>query len=564
MRLLRLDFLDEFYSYELHPKVTVVSGAELDRLVKLARTVRSLGAGSVANVAGLVEHGGILVSLDGVSEQQLSGYGTKNDVVLYLGAGHASSSLLDRELQLLATKQEVAAIKLEEIRADLDHEAKAELFLLKQRLGMAEGSESALAGLSSPERRLALIQRFYSEAEKFPQTVRNIPHGVPELVESFKALEKKRQDQEESLKAQHELIEMLTSERTQARNAMEQASVDAKPVLLSYEEEQRLETLSDPSSDLSRKGKWRNQLTEDETSELQEMLKKVGVESPTEYKIFRLNPVAPRDLVDAAADARIEYETIVNRLKVERARLEADPGVAASKAQTEQLEAQAQQYLGTVLPSNIVEALEDLASDDPNPKWVSAVEELRRVLDDHGLAAPRDLEPNEVVEWTDSWLRGESSVTESHIDEDLDIDELKAQIAVAEKQFAKHSRAFDLIPDLNAEYAEAELLAKRLLDLKESIEGSSQVASTADVKALLKEATEAMRPAESAVPLLLVSDFEGIDDEQLVEFMDSTTDLSETAQIIVISDRSVLVDWANQVGLKAASVISPTLEVAAN
>lgn len=84
------------------------------------------------------------------------------------------------------------------------------------------------------------------------------------------------------------------------------------------------------------------------------------------------------------------------------------------------------------------------------------------------------------------------------------------------------------------------------------------------MKALLKAATEAMRPAESAVPLLLVSDFEGIDDEQLVELMDSTTDLSEIAQIIVISDRSVLVDWVNQVGLKAASAISPTLEVAAN
>ena len=110
------------------------------------------------------------------------------------------------------------------------------------------------------------------------------------------------------------------------------------------------------------------------------MLNKVGVESPTEYKIFRLNPVAPREKVEAAADARVEYETIVNRLKVERARLNADPEVAAIKAQTEELEARAHQYIGAVLPTNIIAALEDLASDDPNPDWVKAVEELLSLI----------------------------------------------------------------------------------------------------------------------------------------------------------------------------------------
>lgn len=564
MRLLRLDFLDEFDSYELHPKVTVVSGAELDRLVKLARTVRSLGSGSVASVTGLVEHGGILVSLDGVSEHQLSEYGTKSDVVLYVGQGHNTESLLDREVALLATKQEVAAIKLEEIRADLDHEAKADLFLLRQRLGIAEGSESALAGLSSPERRLARVQRFYSEAKNLPQSVTNIPAGVPELIDSFKALNQKKEQQQEGLKAQHEVIERLTQERSQAREAMEQASAEAKPVLLSYEEEQRLETLSDPSSDLSRKGKWRNQLTEQETAELQQMLDKVGVESPTEYKIFRLNPVAPREKVDAAADARLAYETIVNRLKVERARLEADPEVTAIKSQQEQLEVQAQQYLGAVLPRDVVGSLEGLASEDPNPEWVVAVEELRRVLVDHELAAPQDLQPHEVMEWTDSWLRGESAVTESPIEEDVDVDELKKSIAEAEKRFAKHTRAFSLIPDVNIEYAEAELQRERLQGLKSALEETSKPITAEEISAQIVEAISAMRPAESAVPLMLVSDFEGLDDEQLVEFMDKVSEQSEVAQILVVSDRSVLLDWTSQAGLQTASVIAPTLEVAAN
>ena len=196
---------------------------------------------------------------------------------------------------------------------------------------------------------------------------------------------------------------------------------------------------------------------------------------------------------------------IRDSLKVERARLNADPEVAAIKAQTEELEARAHQYIGAVLPTNIIAALEDLASDDPNPDWVKAVEELRRVLDSNDLAAPKDLRHDEIMEWTDSWLRGESAVTDSHIEEEVDIAALKEEIALAEKRYAKHLRAFAMIDDVSNEYLEAQAQGEQLSQLGKSLAEYNQSPSAAEVETLVSETITTIRPATNAC-LLYTSD----------------------------------------------------------
>ncbi len=556
MRLLRYDFAGEHTKFELHPLLTVLHGTSLEHQHRLLRSLREFGSGSVNNLSGLVEHDGLLVQLDGISAPDLGNFGTEQEVVAYFGSEQHPSTqgLLAQEVMYSERKLEIASVRLEELRSDFDPGLKAELFGLRQRLAGLRGELQQTPMKSEFEMLVDQVQATFAEIVSLAPTLINTPDGVPELIAEIQDLEHKRADVDRRLQQHYAEISEIDIQHKEAKAALSSAEAAAQPVLLSGDEEKRLETLADPSSDLSRKGKWRNQLTEEEKQELEHLLEKVGVDSATQYWLFRLNPTAPKDKRAAVVDARAHYETLGNRLKVEKARLEANPEVSEIKAKDADLLKRAEAYLGFATREALVEALLALSEEVQNPAWVTKMEALREVLRRNNLLRADEMPSSEVLQWTETWLAESPGDVEPDSEESEE--ELLGQIGDLETKLFRHERALSQIATAEAEQSKAQAEAVKLLESMSSfVDVSSSLTGKQIETSVYEMAGSISSGTRNSVPVVVVSNFEGLSKADIHKLFEAFSTLSAQLQLIVITENREALAWVSNVGLEKASAV---------
>jgi|GEM_PF-4515614 len=558
MRLLRLDFIDEFTKLDLHPLVTIIQATSVDKQLRLIESLRKLSTGSTSGITGLVEHAGLLFELDGSAQTELPKFGTKKEVVAYFGgsAYRNPSGLFQSELSESERGLEIAAVNLEELRADLDFGLKAELYKLRQELAFTDGDFEVVSGISSSEKRLETVRRIYQDSVSEPVNIIEYPEGVQELKERWISYTENKDKVESSLSYQFNLVEKLTDELQSAKDNEKAAIENSKPKLLSSEDESRLEALSDLESDKTRKGKWRNQLTPEETEELQSLLSKVGVENATAYSLFRLNPKPTAAQLRFLEETKSKRTYAENKLEEGKKLISEDKRYSSMVAEGVAIRSEAQNYLGFMIPADIGLALDGLAEKKENPLWAAKVDSLRDILSNNELNPPRDLLPHEILEWTDSWLRGEASVSDPDGQLVFDREATLDKIVGLERKLIRHSRAVRRIAIVEREHSVA---SKKLSKLRSTIFDLDSEELNSDIHSIksgiVKLAEAGLESTENTVPIALVSDFENITSAELKRLLDSIAELSHKLQFILISERSEAVDWAENVGLENASVV---------
>ncbi len=562
MRLLRLNFPDSLEKLDLHPLVSVIQGVSAAKQLQLFDSIRRIAAGSIEELYGLVEHEGLLVELDGLTNDMKWQGKTTQDVVAYLGVDSSSRNLeaLKFEIESRNHENSVLLVALEEARADIDFSSKADVFRFKNRLDMATGSASYLQTLSTNDRRIDAVKRVYEVADSIHPTVSSMPDGVEQLqLDLRKYLKDKEAFEEKSVDL---LVEIDTAKSIvlEAEQRMKQAEEDAKPAELSAEQERRLELLSDPESDSSRKGKWRKQLNEDEEIELKFLLDKVGVSSWTEYSLFRLSPEptrAQKDLLlisaqnlSKAQDELAQLETELNQSD-EKQRIDTE----LSRIMTE-----SEKHLSFMIPpeGQLDEALGSLVKVSNNPQWLESVDKLRDVLGSNDLNPPNDLLPKEILEWTKSWLRAQTSLSEGETaeEENLSEEELTQQIFKAERRLTKHIRSMARIELLEKELA---VLSATISDLQMTYTKASNAESF--TKEQFEEyfgylAAKVFQESGGSLPLVLVSDFAGFSPQDTKELLNWLEEIAQSVQVILVSDNREAIDWCQEVGFQRSMLIT--------
>ncbi len=557
MRLLRLDLANGRSSIDFHPFVSVaadLSAADLDELLE---TVRRLARGSTAGVRGLIQNQGILVDLDGYGDDDRSAAITGANVIVECDAAtEAGIAEIQSRIEQTASRLEIDAVVVEELRADLDPAAQARVALLEDQLGPDD--EARLLNLDAAIERISAA---LAATTAHPPTVHVATPEILDLRRRWAAHSVRRSNAEEHFAALMTGIEFAEQRAAAARHAAEQARREAKPVLLTRTEEARLEALSFPDQDETRKGKWRKVLRPEEEQEKTELLDRVGVASWTAYTVYRAAPTSPPERIEAAAAAERALAEAEARLEDARMKLAQDELTAELNDAEDEIRADARSYLGQLLPADVGAALDDLVVEKPNPRWLDAVRALNREMPsiappsvqsatspvEAELGAP---EAEQVVIAAERWLDAKRRERAS-----IDFDRLRSELSDARRQLDRHRR---VLPRLQR--AEIALAAsrKRLGELRALVEASGGRSGVDAVLAVVAPVVAQIQlEAGGSVPIAVLGRFDAFDDTEVGELMDGLRRLAESVQVIVVSDSPSLHRWAEEIGLERAMVSRP-------
>ncbi|MEM9893209.1 MAG: hypothetical protein AAF962_20260 [Actinomycetota bacterium] len=553
MRLLRLD-LGTGHSIDLHPFVTLLTElSETDR-VDVVDAVRTLGAGSTAGVRGLVQHQGLLLELNGsISDHLLAATGAEVAIDCQHLAGADLNWLRDR-IDLQRRRAEIAAVRVEELRADLRPAARAELVVLERRLAIAGPAPVATTTDvdDEPRRRLEAAIAGVEAAEPWIDTT---PAGVPELRQGFADLERRRADSATHLERLDTMVARAQERVDEARLAAETAEEEARPALLTREQEARLELLSFPSMDESRKGKWRKTLRPEEQEEMESLLAIVGVDSWTGYTMYRTSPTVPVAKAEAMDETRrllIETEQAMNEVQY---RVDQDQLRGELAAEEETLRDAARNFLGMMLPSDVDAALGALSDRTANPRYNLAVDELAQALVYVGIAVADATDAHALLASARAALDDDGGdAVDAH-------QELQEELEAARRAHDGHRRA---LTRLQAAEAAATDAALGLARLEEQLVASGADDATG-VDAILARiepiATQVALEDNGSLPVVLFGELPVSADGEVDRLMAHLSHLSSYVQIILISSRAAVADWTAGVGLDKAMVTSPKAQV---
>jgi len=280
MRFLRLDFGDDLYSLDLHPLVSVVSGLSKHHQRQLFDSARRFAVGSTVGVRGLIEHAGLLVELDGHAKDRLEEVTTESDVVVYVDGADSASRLVGLEAEIDQWERQAAidAVIVEEVRADLDPSLRAKVLGLRREIDPMGVGEAEMPDASTQQVRYAAARRAFETVMATDRTVSQVDSTISDLLARWEEYQSKHSEHDEHLATLQKDVERARASVAQAKARMDQAVLDAKPVLLSGAEEALLEELSELDNSAN-KGWRRKGLTEEEEAEKQALLDKVGVNS---------------------------------------------------------------------------------------------------------------------------------------------------------------------------------------------------------------------------------------------------------------------------------------------
>lgn len=551
MRILRLD-LSSGQSVDLHPFVTVLSGLDEASRVELQDAIRTIARGSTAGIRGLVQNQGLLVELDGLGHDRLSALTSANVIIDGERVG-ADTSWLQAEVDQQQRRAEIAAVMVEELRADIDPSARARVAAIEARLAPAD-DEQAKARIERIER----VSTALAALTETEQLLVESPPGVAELQQALAANDVRLADADKHFGRLNHDIEQALEAVASARGNLEAAQAAAKPILLTREEEARLELLSYPATDDSRRGKWRKNLRREEKEEMNSLLRKVGVESYTAYTVYRASPTAPQERIDAEAAAAKKLAEMERQLRSAEHRRDEDSLYQELTATTKSLREQAREFLGMMLPADVVQALDALTVESENPDWHEAAHHLVSVLSEcvdeptHRASA----EPNAIAEVEAAVARAEAWLATNRIDRggEADVEELRRELDREKGVLDRHQRALGRIGRAEAAAVEAAL---GLAQLQEQL--TAQAPERADsIDGLLASiepiATQVRLEARGSLPIALIGGFAGLDDEDITILMPRLSELSEGLQIVVVTERTSVIDWVAQVGLDRAMV----------
>ena len=542
MRILRLDVGSDHRTVDLHPFVTVVHELEEAELRDTIAAVRSLAQGSTAGIRGLVQNQGLLVELDGAGHDHLPAITAANVVIDAETVGVDDLSWLRAQVDQQQRRAEIEAVIVEEIRADLDPSVRSRVAALEDQLASFDQDEI--------ERRRRLADHVAQSLKivvGLPATVLEAPAGVADLHQDWIALHTRLLEAKEHLTGLKLAIDRAQARLDSATAMLSKAEDGAKPVLLSREEEARLELLAFPSMDETRRGKWRKRLRQEELEEMAALLAKVGVESWTAYTVYRTSPAASPEQLKVLDGARAGVADAEAHLADMQADQDNDRRYCELAEKTKRLRQETRKHLGLMLPSDPAKALGELAIERENQDWVAAMGRLEQLLDENRIGLNDKGAKDPAVRRAETWLEAQRQGQGS-----LDAAAVERQVDKARGVLDRHHRALTRIT--RAEEAAA-AAAIALAQLQEQL--AARTAATSNtVEGLLAYvepiATQVAIEAEGSLPIAVIGDLDGMDDVDLGRLLDRLSELSEGLQVLVITDRPAAREWARSIGLDRA------------
>ena len=569
MRLLRFDFRDDLSSVDLHPLVTVVTGLKPVHQRQLFEAVRRLSNGSTLGLRGLIEHQGLLVDLDAGAGDPLGTVATSATVLVYVDGtseGPAEAGL-QAEIDQWERQAAIDAVAVEEIRSDLSLALKATTSELRR---LVEPGFEAEGGHGPSPRKLmiATIRRAFEEANGHEAEISHCDPAIPGLLERWEQNMSRRQEAEEHLSrlaADVAAAERLVLDRS---HDLDIATKAAKPVFLTNEQEARLEELCDASSEAdspSRLGLWKRSVSKEDEAERRALLDLVGVRSWTEYSVFRLSPTVSADRLAAVAQAEAALQEARAGLDAARARQAGDPVAAELDDDLERIRAESQPFLGVLVPADVGAALREQIVPVENPDWTVALNHLRDALSSNDLHPPYGLEPQEILGWTDSWLRAQESLDEPADDEaeasaraearEHDLLEVAETVANNSRRLARHNRALSQIEKAEQAAARSALRVRELEAQLQSRSSGPQITTAAEVLALVEPVAErVLDDVGGSLPIAVVGDMAGLAADEVEAMMGALEEVAERVQVLLVTDHGGITDWVLRAGLERASL----------
>ncbi|MFV0257073.1 MAG: hypothetical protein ACK5PP_01310 [Acidimicrobiales bacterium] len=543
MRLLRLELGPDGTVLDLHPFVTVCAGLDPAHRQQLAETIGQLAAGSTAGIRGLIEHEGVLLELDGTTVAPLGPPPDGFRCVLGRPTGAGDAMAAELEVATLRRRAEIAAVMVEEIRADLDPGARWRLTAVEANL--AESSDLATYRAVTSQVRHAL-----DAVAAVPPTVSETEPAVADLQRRWVDHEARSADAAAHLESLKRLVVAAEQRLTAAEAAVTEASAAAAPILLSRAEEARLEALAFPEDSGGRRRR-RREPTAAETAEMQELLGRVGVNSYTEYTMYRTGPKVSPAAQQALELAQRIRDEAAEALVEAWAATENDPVTAEMTAEASVLRDEARLHLGPMLPSDLGGALRQLSVEHENPEYRERIGRLAALLDALGSRAGTTGDgggsPAEVLTRTRTWLA-------QRRDPDAQVlaaaHEARARLMAA---LHRHQRAVAAIAPAEdravaaaLELAQAEERLAALVTPAERPSARRLVNAAVDVMERLDPVGDGPRPVVVFDPLA------GLDNTEAVGVLEELAGLTNRVQLILVSDRPVAAVWARHAGLERA------------
>ncbi len=545
MRILRLDFGPDIGSADLHPFVSVVHGLDEARTSRLVSAIRSLVTGSGLGLAGLVEHNGHLVDVTGQNLGDIGPF-TTEDVVMHTSrftGGAASLPQLVAELDQLSAAARIDSVWVEEVRADLVPTAAARVQRLRDQLdkGEVQTIDIEVQGLR------ARLREAIKAVDSTDQIVTESPDGIAELIVEWTQLQDAEARSRGHLDAIAARVQQAEAALADAKRFLADAESDAKPVLLSPEDEDRLDQLCHPKVERRFRPRERSAETE---AEIAALLAKVNQTSYSGYAMFRLMPTASEEKLAAVAAAEDQVDEAQAEVDEARQAMAIDQTAIELAQIADGIKAQARAFFGPMLPADLGRALQEHVVESPNPVWFDRVRDLYDALLANGVDVPDDLEPERLAIWADGWLMDQErrDLEANRVDPAV----LQAQLEEAEKALDRHARAMARIDRLEAKASESRQRVGELRRRVDRIE-AGEASSIESVFEGVSELAERVRDnAGVSIPIVIKGNFGDLDDNDVSALLDRIEPIAQSVQIVVMTDRNAAATWARNVGVRRA------------
>jgi hypothetical protein len=544
MRILRLELGFARGPIEMHPFVTAVQGLDPVNREVFIEAVRLLAAGSSSGIRGLLDVNGQLVDLAGDQNPRV-GPVTTEDVAVMLDElpmlAHADPVSLRAELDQMVKRAKIDAVHVEEVRADLDPAAAARLQNLRDLMNEGEQQSDSMP--------TGEVKRMLSMFNDIEPHVFDMPTGVVELIERWKTLEIASVNSDELEATLATRVSVAEASVISAEREMDVAVEAATPKLLSNEDETRLEELAHPTEGRKKKARAR---TDEEEAELETLLCQVGQPSYTAYRMYRVAPTAlasDRALVESAKGRLAAAREELAELKLGGG----VPELTELKTELAAIRAAASEHLGTNLPENLGPALQSLGVTMENPAWALLASELKSEMSDVvGVPVPV-MTNTEVPDWVRDWLAAYEADPES-AKVGLDPAELARGIAEAEVALQHHARSMARIDRLEAKADDGRRMVAELSAALANAEGGTPPHPEELLGYLDPIIDRIYTQAGGSAPFVIAGEFKGMSDADVVSILDAYKPVSAELQIIVVSDRAIVSQWARQAGPEHAAI----------
>ncbi len=545
MRILRLDFGPDIGSADLHPFISVVHGLDEARASRLMSAIRSLVSGSGHGLAGLVEHQGHLVE---VTPTTIGGLGpfTTEDIMLAvdrLAGGADTLPALLAELDQLTVAARIDSVWVEEVRADLVPSAAARVQQLRDRI-----DGKSVVTIDLEVRRLRdTVRRAIAGVDDTPRTLSEVPPEIAGLLIDLEAYRDREHRSEGHLEALARRVQVGEASLADSLRFLADAESDAKPVLLSPEDEDRLEELSHPR--VERRFLARDK-SSDHDEEVAALLAKVNQPTYSSYAMYRLSPTAPPEKLAVVEAARSQVVAAQIEVEEARAALSADSDALEIAAQFESIKERARALFGPMLPSDLDKALRSHVVERPNPEWLDRTRGLYDALAEAEVEVPDTLEPEQLPIWADDWL-----IQQERADQEagyVDPTVLQSQLDAAEAALDRHVRAMARIDRLEAKAADSR---QRVGELERRIEriNRGELSAVESVYEGIVTLTEKVRSNSGvSIPVVVKGNFGDLTDQELSDLFDRVEPLAQSVQLVVMTDRNAAAAWARAAGARRA------------